>query len=170
MNYPFKRELFILYIKGGRKLLVKSRPLADDASPGEVGALDAEAAVLQRFRQRVPQRDLCSHLAFLLWFPNDLYRRTTTQPGEAKTLKKKCFCRCSHWTHPDFDLRILQNNVPHCQRGLDGAVVYQQSCQADQVVLSEQAAILGVVQPERNSPLFKGHAKCVNRRPTTIKK
>lgn len=76
----------------------------------------------------------------------------------------------SHWTHPDFDLRILQNNVPHCQRGLDGAVVYQQSCQADQVVLSEQAAILGVVQPERNSPLFKGHAKCVNHRPNDNQK
>lgn len=151
-------------------MLVKSRPLADDASPGEVGALDAEAAVLQRLRQRVPQRDLCSHLALLLWFPNDLYGRTTTQPGEARTLTQKCFRRCSHWTHPDFDLRILQNDVPHRQRGLDGAVVYQQSCQADQVVLSEQAAILGVVQPERNSPLFKGHAKCVNHRPTSIRK
>lgn len=65
------------------------RPLADDASPGEVGALDAEAAVLQRLRQRVPQRDLCSQLALLLWFPEDLRRKSATQPGEArKTLKK----------------------------------------------------------------------------------
>lgn len=67
-------------------------------------------------------------------------------------------CRPFHWTHPNFDLRIHQDDVAHLKQELVRAVVYQQSRQSDQVVLSEQPAVLGVVQPERNSPFFKGHA------------
>lgn len=62
-----------------------TQPLTDDASPGEVGALDAEAAVLQGLWKRVPQCDLCSHLTFLLWFPNDLCKRVKIQSESTKT-------------------------------------------------------------------------------------
>lgn len=47
-----------------------------------------------------------------------------------------------HCTHSDFDFRILQHNVSHCQYRLFGAVVQQQHCQTDQVVLSNKATIL----------------------------
>lgn len=48
------------------------RPLRDDSSPGEVGPLDPEAAVLQRLWQRVLQGDLCSQPAVLFGFTQDL--------------------------------------------------------------------------------------------------
>lgn len=64
-----------------------TQPLTDDTPPGEVGALDAEAAVLQGLWKRVPQGDLCSHLAFLLWFPEDLGKRAT-QSEETDSNKK----------------------------------------------------------------------------------
>lgn len=48
------------------------QPLRDDASPGQIGPLDAEAAVLQWLWQRVLESDLRSQLPILLWFTEDL--------------------------------------------------------------------------------------------------
>ncbi len=48
------------------------QPLRDDMSPGEVGPFDAEAAALQRYRQRVLEGDFCSQFPILLWFTQDL--------------------------------------------------------------------------------------------------
>lgn len=53
------------------------QPLRDDVPVREVGPLDGEAAVLQRFRQRVLQGDLCSKLPILLWFTQDLKNTAT---------------------------------------------------------------------------------------------
>lgn len=54
------------------------QPLRDDVSPGEVGALDAEAAVLQPLWQRVLEGDLCSQLPILFWFTQDLQSTATS--------------------------------------------------------------------------------------------
>ena len=57
-------------------------------------------------------------------------------------------------TYSDFDLRVIQNNVPHCHHCFSGAVVYEKGCQTNEVVLSECIFVLGVVQPQRNSHLW----------------
>lgn len=54
------------------------QPLGDDVSSGEVGPLDAEAAVLQRLWQRVLEGDLCSQLTVLLRFTQDLQSKATS--------------------------------------------------------------------------------------------
>ena len=61
-------------------------------------------------------------------------------------------CAGEH-THADFDFWIVEHDVSEGEDGLLGGVVDQQGGQADQVVLGERVAVLGVVQPQRNPSL-----------------
>lgn len=66
---------YVLYkFTSGLRSIETLVPLRDDVSPGQVGTLDAEAAVLQRLRQWVFQCNLCSKFPFYLWFTQDLQR------------------------------------------------------------------------------------------------
>lgn len=51
------------------------------------------------------------------------------------------------------DLWIFKDNSAHSQNAFSGAVVYQQSTQADQVVLHYCIAVFTVVQPQWDLPL-----------------
>ena len=66
-------------------------------------------------------------------------------------------CAGEH-THADFDFWIVEHDISEGEDGILGGVVDQQGGQADQVVLGERIAVLGVVQPQRNPTLWGTHA------------
>ena len=65
-------------------------------------------------------------------------------------------CAGEH-THANFDFWIVEHDVSEGEDGLLGGVVDQQAGQADQVVLGERIAVLGVVQPQRHPSLWGTH-------------